>query len=134
MRDLKTVELPLIGGYIGKKLLEKIEKFEPLQITVDEASGFIKNARKVAVGPRVCFALHNRDFAESVFLDELAEELVNTGKAKYTTEEDAINTLMGYSERYPIVASRVSGKYREICCSSPRDCVYWNMERNGLGV
>jgi GNAT superfamily N-acetyltransferase len=132
LRAIKTVELPLIGGYIGKKLLEKIEKFEPMQITVDEALGLIKNARKVAVGPRVCFALHNRDFAESVFLDELAEELVNAEKAEYTNKEDAINTLRRYSERNPVVASKVSGKYMEICCSSPRDCVYWNMERRGL--
>ncbi|RJS86441.1 hypothetical protein CW713_00255 [Methanophagales archaeon] len=132
LKAINAVRLPLIGSYIGKKLLEKIEKFEPMQITVDEASELIKNARKVTVGPRVCFTLHNRDFAESVFLDELAEGLVNLGKAKYTTEEDAINTLMGYSKRYPIVASKVSGKYMEICCSSPRDCVYWNMERIGL--
>ena len=26
LRTLKTVELPLIGGYISKKLLEKIDK------------------------------------------------------------------------------------------------------------
>ena len=133
LRAIKAVELPLIGGSVSKKLLEKIEKFEPMQITVAEASTLIKNRRKVAVGPRVCFALHNRDFAESVFLDELAEELVNTGKARYMTKEDAINTLRRYSGCNPIVASKVSGKYRGICCSSPRDCVYWNMERKGLG-
>jgi len=132
LRALKTVEFPLIGRYIGKKLLEKIEKFEPMQITVDEATRFIKNARKVAVGPRVCFALHNKDFAESVFLDELAEGLVNAGKARYSTREDAISTLRRYSGRNPIVASKVSMKYMEICCSSPRDCVYWNTEREGL--
>ncbi len=132
LRAIKAVELSLIGSYVGKKLLEKIEKFEPMQITVDEASGLIKNARNVAVGQRFCFALHNRDFAESVFLDELAEGLVNAGKARYTNKEDAINALRRYSEYNPIIASKVSGKYMEICCSSPRDCVYWNMEKKGL--
>ena len=132
LRAIKAVELPLIGSHISKKLLEKIQQFEPMQILVVEASGLIKNAIKIAVGPRVCFALHSRDFAESVFLDELAEELVNAGKARYTTKEDAITTLRRYSKYNPIVASKVSGKYMEICCSSPRDCVYWNMERKGL--
>jgi len=132
LKAINAVRLPLIGSSIGKKLLEKIEKFEPMQITIAEASKLLKNAGKVAVGQRVCFTLHNRDFAESVFLDELAEELVNVGKAKYTTEDDAINTLRRYSGSCPIVASKVSGKYMEMCCSSPRDCVYWNMERKGL--
>lgn len=132
LKAIKTVRLPIIGSSIGKKLLEKIEKFEPMQITVDDASERIKNTKKVAVGPRVCFILHNRDFAKSVFLAELAEGLVNAGKARYTTDEEAINMLMRYSRRNPIVTSKVSGKYMEICCSSRRDCVYWNMERNGL--
>ena len=132
LKAINAVRLPRIGAYICKKLLEKLEKFDPIQITVDEASVFIKTAIKVAVGPRVCFALHSRDFAESVFLDELAEGLVNAGKARYSTKEDAINTLRRYSECNPIVASSVSGKYMEICCSSLRDCVYWNMERKGL--
>ena len=38
LRAIKSVELPLIGSYVGKKLLEMIEKFDPMQITVDEAS------------------------------------------------------------------------------------------------
>ena len=132
LEAINAVRLPLIGSSIGKKLLEKIEEFEPMQITVDEALELIKNSKKVAVGQRVCFTLHNRDFAESVFLDELAEGLVNVGKARYTTNEEAINTLRRYSGSCPIVASKVSGKYMEICCSSTRDCVYWNMERKGL--
>ena len=110
LKAINAVRLPLIGGYIGKKLLEKIEKFDPMQITVDEASELIKNSNKVAIGPRVCFTLHNRDFAESVFLAELAEGLVNAGKARYTTDEEAINMLMRYSRRNPIVASKVSGE------------------------
>jgi hypothetical protein len=132
LKTTEAVRLPLIGSSIGKKLLEKIKKFEPVQITIDEASAFIKDAKRVAVGQRVCFSLHNRDFTESVFLNELAEGLVNVGKADYMTEEDAINTLRRYSSRNPIITSKVSGKYMEICCSSRRDCVYWNMERRGL--
>ena len=132
LKAINATKLPLIGCYMGKKLLGKIEKFEPMQITVDKASGFIKDAKKVAVGQRVCFILHNRDFTEAVFLDVLAEELVNAGKAEYTTKDDAINTLRRYSSRNPIITSKVAGKYMEICCSSRRDCVYWNMERRGL--
>ncbi|MDI6886137.1 MAG: hypothetical protein QMD22_07330 [archaeon] len=39
LKALNAVKLPLIGSSIGKKLLKKIEKFEPMQITVAEASG-----------------------------------------------------------------------------------------------
>jgi hypothetical protein len=34
LRALKTVELPLIGRYITKKLLQKIQKFEPMQLRI----------------------------------------------------------------------------------------------------
>ena len=50
LKAVNAVKLPLIGSYVGKKLLEKIEKFEPMQITVDEASGLIKNMERNRLG------------------------------------------------------------------------------------
>ena len=70
-------------------------------------------------------------FTESVFLNELAEGMVKAGKARYVAENDAISTLRKYQSN-PIIISRVSGKYMEICCSLPETCVYWRMEQCGI--
>jgi len=64
---LKLAGLPVIGRHTGKKLLRKIEKFEPRLVSLEEASSLIENAEKVAVGNRVCYELHNTDLTESVF-------------------------------------------------------------------
>ncbi|WP_156785990.1 hypothetical protein [Archaeoglobus veneficus] len=56
--------------------------------------------------------------------------MVKIGKARMVTKEEAVKTLKKYST--PIIVSKVSGKYMEICRSSPRECVYWCAERAGL--
>ena len=45
--DLKLVGLPVIGRYIRKKLLRKIEKFEPKLVSLEEASTSLKTLRKL---------------------------------------------------------------------------------------
>jgi hypothetical protein len=127
---LKLAGLPVIGRHTGKKLLRKIEKFEPRLVSLEEASSLIENAEKVAVGNRVCYELHNTDLTESVFLNELAEGMVKAGKARFVSKEEAIKILSKYAT--PIIVSRVSGKYVEICRSHPKTCVYWNAERKGI--
>jgi hypothetical protein len=127
---LKLVKLPIIGGYIGKKLIRKIEKFEPKLVSLEGASDLIENAEKVAVGNRVCYELHKTNFTESVFLNELAEGMVKAGKARFVSKEEAIKILGKYTT--PIIVSRVGGEYAEICRSHPKTCVYWNAERRGL--
>ncbi len=130
---LRFVKVPIIGFKIRKMLLKRIIKFEPKLIDVKTASGLIRESKKCAVGERVCKAIHrNSEFTESVFLDELAEGMVSAGKARYVTKkEEAINTLQKYPHN-PLILSKVSDKYMEICCSSPRKCVYWNLEKCGL--
>ena len=92
----------------------------------------IQNSENCAAGERICRAIYkNSDFTESIFLDELAEGLVSVGKAKYVAKEEAMNILKEYSNN-PLILSKISGKYMELCCSSPDVCVYWRMERCGL--
>ena len=128
---LKLVKVPVIGYFIGKELLKMISKFEPRVVNVEKALKLIENADKVAVGRRICFELHRDILTESVFLDELADGLVAAKKARYVTKDEAISVLRKYS-KYPIIISKVSGKYMEICCTLPKVCVYWNMEKKGL--
>ncbi len=130
--SLKFVKIPIIGSLIGRELLRRIRKFEPRLIDIETALELIQKSRKCAVGERVCREIHkNSEVTESVFLDELAEGMVNAGKARYVTKEEAINTLKKYPNN-PLILSKVSDKYMEICRSSPRKCVYWNMQKCGL--
>ncbi len=120
---LKFVKMPIIGSLIGKELLKRIRIFEPKLIDLKTASKLIHESKKCTIGERVCRAIHNNsELTESVFLDELAEGLTAVGKARYVTEEDAINTLKKYDN--PLILSKVSDKHMEICRSLPDICVY----------
>jgi len=129
LRYVKFVKIPIIGSLIVKKLLDKIKKFDPRLIELKMASELIQGSMKCAVGQRVCRAIHkDSEYTESVFLDELAEGMIEAEKARDVTKEEALNTLKKYLNN-PLILSKVSGKYMEICPSSPGECVYWNMEK-----
>jgi len=87
---------------------------------------------EVAETKRVCRELHrNSELTESVFLNELAEGMVKSGKARYVAEKEAINTLEKYYGK-PLIVSRVSGRYVRICRSLPEVCIYRRMEKCGI--
>ncbi len=122
----------LAGTRIGDILSENVAKLAPLKLTIDQAIRLIEDARQCAVGPRVCKAVHTEaPLTESVFLDELAEGMVNAGKAREVTKTEAVETLMKY-RRHPIIVTKVSGKHAEICPTWAKKCIYWNMEKHGL--
>ncbi|MBC8185312.1 hypothetical protein H8E88_29815 [candidate division KSB1 bacterium] len=128
---LKFVTIPIVGKLIAKKLSGEIKSFEPKLIDIETASAIIQGSEKCAVGERVCRAIHNKSkLTESVFLDELAEELVNIKKAEFVSKIEAIERLKKYKS--PIILSKVSRNNMEICCSIPSDCVYWNFEKRGI--
>lgn len=130
--SLKLVKIPIVGSLIGKELLKRIRKFEPKLIDMKMVSNLIQESKKCAVGERVCRVIHkNSEFTESVFLGELAEGMVKIETARYVTKEEAINTLKKYPNN-PLILSKVSDKYMEICRSLPKKCIYWNMEKFGL--
>lgn len=117
---------------IGKKMIEGMRKLDPIGLSTEGASRFVRESNTCAVGERVCRALYkDSPCTESVFLDELAEGMVEAGKARYVTKEEALDVLQKYPQ-YPIVITRVSGKHAEICSTWPERCIYWNLEKRGL--
>ena len=129
---LKFVKVPILGYKIKKELIIKVKAFEPKVINIKLASLLINESQKCAAGERVCRVLYkNSEFTESVFLDGLAEGMTKIGSARYVTKQEAIRILKKYSNR-PLIISKVSGSYVELCRSWPPKCVYWNMERCGL--
>ena len=122
----------LAGTRIGDILSENVGQLAPRKLTVEQATRLIEGARQCALGPRVCKAVHTEaPLTESVFLDELAEGMVNAGKARHATKEEAIANLKKY-RKHPIIVTKVSGKHAEICPTWAKKCIYWNMEKHGL--
>lgn len=132
---LKFIKYPFIGSAIGNILLEGAREFQPRVLDITDAEKLIRQSKKYAIGERVCKSIHkNSEITESVFLDELAEGMVDAGKARYVLLETAIDTLKKYSRNHPLILSHISKKPMEICCSSIETCIYWNMQRSNLRV
>lgn len=122
----------LAGSDVGQRMSKNIAEFDPAVINMNEAAVALHSARTIAVGERVCRALHTDSvFTESVFLDDLAEAMIEKGLAVYSTAEEAEKTLSRYP-RHPLIISKVSQKQQEICRSNPPECVYWLAEKRGL--
>ena len=127
-----STEGPLTQDEKGQRLHKNINEFEPLILSFNQAGEYIRTAKSIAIGERVCRVLRPETvFTESVFLDELAVEMVAYGHARAATIEEAEECLQK-SAGHPLIISKVSGEYLEICPSYPPDCVYWRAERKGL--
>ncbi|NTV01286.1 MAG: hypothetical protein HGB04_00675 [Chlorobiaceae bacterium] len=110
----------------------KICEFEPVVVSFAEAVAAIGNASTLAIGERVCRPLHHGSvFTESVFLDELAEAMIEAGHARKAGIEEA-EGLLGEQTGNPLLMSKVSGRYLEICASSVDTCVFWKAEKQGI--
>ena len=130
--SFKLIKTPILGAIIKNKLLKELNKCAPLKVDVDYAVELIRSSKTCAVGERVCNALHpDSQTGASVFLDELAIAMIEAGKAKAVQKDAAIATISRKS-KYPIVITKVSGKYMELCRSVPKNCLYWNSEKRGL--
>ena len=100
---------------VGKGLLNNVNKAGPKKLSVEEAIKLIKGSQQCAIGERVCRSLHmETPVTETVFLDELAAGMVEVGKARFANKKEAIDNIMKYRKQ-PIIVSKVSGKYSEIC-------------------
>ncbi len=129
---LTSTEAPSAGTSEGQKLQTLIAGLEPIKLNTDQAAEYINKAERCAVGPRACYgAFDGTPETKSVYLDELADGLVEVGKAGYVSKEQAIQTVKEQGG-HPIVISKVSGKHMEICRTWPETCVYWNMEKRKL--
>ena len=127
-----SVEGSLNGSKVGKAMLNNVNKLEPKKLTIDESIKLIQESKQCAVGERVCRSLHKETpLTESVFLDELAAGMVEAGKARFVNKDEAMDNVRKYQKK-PIIVSKVSGKYSEICPTWPKKCLYWNMEKHKL--
>lgn len=123
---------PLKGSGAGDIMLTTVNKLAPRKITFSQAVELISKSRICAVGARVCLAVHtDAPPTKAVFLDKLAEGMAKAGKAKIASRSEAVKTLEKYSKK-PLIVSRVSGNYAEICPTWPKRCLYWNMEKHKL--
>jgi hypothetical protein len=127
-----SVEGSLKGTEFSEALLNNINKSEPKQLTIEEAIKLIQESKQCAIGERVCRCLNKETpLTESVFLDDLAAGMVEAGKARFVTKDEAIDNVRKY-QKSPIIVSKVSGKHSEICPTWPKTCLYWNMEKHKL--
>jgi len=129
---IESFKGPLVGSKLGERILEEIRKRNPKRMKDEQVSDLIQKARKCASGERFCRELHKETpLTETIFLDELAETMVEVGKAKYVTKQEAIEILGKYREN-PLVVSVVSGKPMEVCRTWPERCLYWHLEKHGI--
>jgi hypothetical protein len=133
-RACRLTGIPFLGPAIQKQLELRMVPFAIRPITLDEAGRIIGCCRDCAVGPRICQPLFpESERSEAVFLDALAGRMAEAGKARKVTPEQALETLRQYPGN-PLILSKVSGQYLEICRSVPSVCIYWKMRRIGLKV
>lgn len=120
------------GDPVFEHIREKIVAFRPVWITKEQALELIRRAKSVAVGERVCRALHPESpETQTVFLDELADAMAGAGKAEIVTAVEA-EQVINRQLRHRIIASMVSGSYLELCAAHPPDCFFCKAERAGI--
>jgi hypothetical protein len=116
----------------GQVITDTVKQSKPIRVGEEQAAEYIKNADKCAVGERVCKCMYpDAKHSEAIFLDELADAMVDAGKAKHIGKNEAIKVIKQYPG-FPIIISKVSGKYMEICRTWPEKCLYWNLERHNV--
>ena len=131
---LRVTGVLLFGPIVAAKMEQRMEPFAICPITLGYAGSIIGKCRCCAAGSRVCQPLFPASpVSESVFLDELAERMVEAGKARTVTKEGAVSVLGKYPDK-PLLLSKVSGGTVEISRSEPSVCIYWKMRRGGLKV
>ena len=131
--DFNSTKDPKVRNALKKK--SKDSKHYHFLADMTQLRALIRSAKKVAIGPRVCLEIHQdcKRPMESVFLDELADALVNVGKARKATKREA-NLLLrkGLEHRHSHVVTIVSGKPLELCNTCNDCCVLWKREKLGI--
>lgn len=117
---------------LGRFIIAGVKEIAPMKVSIEQAAKLIAEARQCAVGPRLCQELFpDTPVCESVFLDELAEGMVQVGKARPVGKEEAVQILARQKGK-PIVISKVEGAYQEICRTWHECCLFWNLEKKGV--
>lgn len=131
-RALDLVSIPVFGPVIRSSLEQRMKSSGIRAGTVLDAMAILEASDRCATGFRICLPLFpDTAKSEAVFLDELADAMAGAGKARIATKEKAAEIIRNHA-RNPLILSKVSGKYLEICCSDPGSCIYWRMKNYGL--
>ncbi|KXA95676.1 hypothetical protein AKJ65_01190 [candidate division MSBL1 archaeon SCGC-AAA259E19] len=133
--------LEKIDGPEGDEVREELERREEgaekrhFFADLDVLESLVEKSRVIAIGPRACLEIHE-DCSRperAVFLDELAEALVEKGKAEKATEKEAMNVLReGKRKGHSHVVSIVSGKPMELCNTCSCCCILRKLEKVGI--
>ncbi|MBT8349637.1 MAG: hypothetical protein KJO26_00145 [Deltaproteobacteria bacterium] len=129
---MQNLDKPLVETGL-KEIFEKhVRELVPLKVSDEMAFEYIKNADRCAVGERLCKCeFPDAPSSCAVFLEDLADAMVEVGKAIYTSKKEAMEALTKHKGK-PLMVSKISGKYLEICRTWPKKCFYWNMEKHGM--
>ncbi len=122
---VELLRIPLLKNIVRIKLTEKIEKYRDdfVPANQDELEDLINSASTVAVGPRICYHLYQKDLSHAIYMDELAKVLIHTGHAKEISKEEAIIVMIdGKKNGRSQLISKVSGRPLELCNQSPGTC------------
>lgn len=126
-RNTFSADDPVFGH-----IRENIVAFKPVWITKEQAVEMIQQSHTLAVGERVCRALHpDSPETQTVFLDALADAMINAGKATLVNAAEAEQSINRQTS-YRFIASMVGGKYLELCSAYPPDCIFCKAERAGI--
>jgi len=134
---VKLLKFPLIKNTVRKKLVEKLKKHRGdfVLVSRDNFDYLINSAKTIAVGPRMCYHLYKKDLSYAIFLDELAEALIQIGSAEEISKEDAVIVMKEGKESGRLqLISKVSGKPLELCNQSLETCSLWKLERAGFKI
>ena len=129
---MKALEQPLQETQLAELFNKHLDDLQPLKVDEKMAFAFIDKADRCAIGDRLCECeFPDAPHTTAVFLEELADAMVEVGKAAYASKEEAKAAITKYQGK-PLVVSKVSGEYREICRTWPKYCFYWNIEKHGM--
>ena len=129
---MQSPEKPLVETRLREIFDRNLKVLLPLAVNESQAVDFIEMADRCAIGDRLCKCeFPQAPSSCAVFLEELADAMVEVGKAEYVSKQEAIRELSRHKGK-PLVVSKVSGKYMEICRTWPKNCFYWNMEKHGM--
>jgi hypothetical protein len=143
LEDVKRVEqkvetLSETGDPVLRQELEESSKDSTKHhyvATLKHLKALLESAETIAIGPRICLAIHEdcEQPSASVFLDELAEALIDVGKVKIATKDEAYDVLQeGKEKGHPHIVSIVEGKPMELCNTCTDCCVLWQREKIGI--
>jgi len=134
---IKLIKIPFIGIFVRKILESKaMNKCGQFVLTSHESiMNLISSAELVAAGPRICYNIYKTDITYAVFLNELAEAMIEIGFANKVEKEEAIKILLDKDkDSRPKLVSYVSGQPLELCNQSIQTCSLWKLKRAGIDI